>query len=201
MAIGTVIWCIFYLIIKNLPLNWMMNGKTITPTQNIDLRNRLVSLFHGFMAFCFAAYHMFMNRTECGELNTSYQRNVIIFSNSYFLYDLICMHLEGILDVAMTIHHPLCVFGLFLPLYENMSGNFCMMAIFISEISNPPMTIRHIFRLTGRRYTKGYEAAELSFIALYVYGRIIAGIPIVMQTLTCPQNHFFLKLTCIGLML
>jgi len=166
--------------VKILPLEWMMHGKKITAEQNIDLRNRIVSLVHGFMAFMFAAYHVTMMRTECGELNTPYQRNVMVFSMSYFTYDLIAMYLEGLLDTAMTIHHPLCVLGLFLPLYENISGNFCMMAIFISEISNPPMTIRHIFRLTGRRYTKGYEAAELSFILLYVYGRIIAGVPIVM---------------------
>ena len=122
----------------------------------------------------------FLNqRTECGELNTPYQRNVMIFSFSYFTYDLIAMHFEGLLDTAMTIHHPLCMFGLFLPLYENVSGNFCLMAIFISEISNPPMTMRHMLRLTGRRYTKGYEVAEVSFICLYFYGRFIAGTPIV----------------------
>ena len=95
------------------------------------------------------------------------------------------MYFENLLDTGMAIHHPLCMFGLFLPLFENLSGNFCLMAIFISEISNPPMTMRHIFRLTGRRYTKGYEVAEVSFILLYFYGRIIAGTPIVMQTLAC----------------
>ena len=168
-----------------LPLDGIMTGKNPTPEQNTDLRNRLVSFIHGLFAFMFTCYAFLLHRTECGELNTPFQRNVMIWSMSYFTYDLICMHYEGLLDTAMMIHHPLCMFGLFLPTYENISGNFCLMAIFISEISNPPMTMRHLFRLTGRRYTKGYEVAEISFICLYVYGRIIAGIPIIYQTMIC----------------
>ncbi len=52
------------------------------------------------------------------------------------------MYFENILDFAMTIHHPLAIYGLYIPLYENVSGNFAMMAIFISEISNPAMHLR-----------------------------------------------------------
>ena len=75
MAFGVIAWSVFYLIIKHLPLDWMMHSeiqKNLTHTQNIDLRNRLVSLFHGIMAFSFAAYHMATNRSECGDLNTPY---------------------------------------------------------------------------------------------------------------------------------
>ena len=198
--VATVMWCLFYLFIKCLPLDGIIIGKH-TIEQNVDFKNRLVSFVHGLCAFGFTGYAFLMHRTECGELNTEYQRNVMIFSMSYFTYDLIGMYLEKLLDTAMMIHHPLCMFGLFLPMYENISGNYCLMAIFISEISNPPMTIRHLFRHTGRRYTKGYEVAEISFICLYIYGRIIAGMPIIHQTLTCSTNHVFLKITCIGLSL
>ena len=52
------------------------------------------------------------------------------------------MYFENILDYAMAIHHPLSILGLYIPLYENVSGNFAMMAIFISEISNPAMHLR-----------------------------------------------------------
>mmetsp|Transcript_24427 Transcript_24427/g.37870 ORF Transcript_24427/g.37870 Transcript_24427/m.37870 type:complete len:131 (+) Transcript_24427:327-719(+) len=126
-----------------------------------------------------SGYHVFTRYSECGEVNTEYQRNVIIFSSSYFIYDFFGMLFNGILDGAMMLHHPLSAIGLFLPLYENISGNFVMSAIFISEISNPPMTLRHILRLTGLRYTRCYEVSELSFIALYFYARILAGTPII----------------------
>ena len=111
------------------------------------------------------------------------------------------MLFEGILDKAMCLHHPLSAFGLFLPLYENIQGNYVMMAIFISEVSNPPMTLRHILRLSGFRNTKIYEVSEVSFILLYIYARLLAGTPIVYQTLICPSNHLLIKGACLGLIL
>jgi hypothetical protein len=104
----------------------------------------------------------------------------MIFSLSYFVYDMIAMGIEGILDISMMIHHPLCMIGLLIPMYENVSGNFCMLAIFLSEISNPAMHLRHMLRLSGRRYTKAYEVVEVSFISMYFYARIISIGPIVL---------------------
>jgi hypothetical protein len=165
-----------------------------------DLDNRMVSFLHGFGALSLSGYHCTLIGTTCGELNSVYQRNVMIFSVSYFAYDLIAMAFEGILDISMIFHHPLCIFGFTLPLYENISGNYAMMALFSSEISNPPMHLRHIMRLTGRRYTKLYELSEITFILLYFFGRIIIAVPIAYSNLVCPVNHIIFKLTCVGLM-
>ena len=149
----------------------------------------------------FGAYHWLFLRTECGEVNTPFQRFGMAFSVSYFIYDFFCMMLEGILDNAMIIHHPLSIIGLSIPLFGNISGNYCLLAMFISEISNPPMTLRHILRLTGKRYTKAYEWSEVSFISLFFFGRVVIATPIVYQTLKCNVNHIFLKTTCVCLMI
>ena len=109
------------------------------------------------------------------------------------------MYFENILDFAMTIHHPLAIYGLYIPLYENVSGNFAMMAIFISEISNPAMHLRHMLRIRGKKYTLAYEICEILFIFLYIYGRLVTGIPIIFRLMICEQNHIVFKLTCIGL--
>ena len=69
------------------------------------------------------------------------------------------------------------------------------------EISNPAMTSRHFFRLTGRRYTLGYEAAEIIFIFLYCFGRIFIGIPLVYSALKFKDNNLFLKFVVSGLMI
>ena len=95
------------------------------------------------------------------------------------------MYFENILDFAMSIHHPLAIYGLYIPLYENVSGNFAMIAIFISEISNPPMHLRHMLRMRGKRYTLAYEICEIMFIFLYIYGRLVTGIPIIIKTISC----------------
>jgi hypothetical protein len=198
-AIGTMAWSALYLVIKLCKFHKLLVDEA--PIEHIkDLENRVVSFLHGVGSLVLSGYHYMMIRTTCGELNTSYQRNVMIFSVSYFTYDLLAMFFEGLLDKAMVIHHPLCMFGFGLPLYENISGNYAMMALFSSEISNPPMQVRHMMRLTGRRYTKAYEFAEICFILLYFFGRIVIAVPIAYSNLVCPINHLIFKFTCIGLM-
>jgi hypothetical protein len=201
MAWGILGWSIFYLSVKITPLSWFVGSREISKKHELDLRNRVVSFVHGFLAMLAGGYHFLQGGAECGETNTELQRMVMVFSLSYFIYDTFAMAAEGILDVSMMIHHPLCLAGLFIPLYENISGNFCMLAIFLSEISNPPMHLRQMLRLTGRRYTKSYEAVEIMFIMMYCYARFVAIGPIAIQTITCESNHLFLKISCAGLMI
>ena len=146
-----------------------------------------------------SSFEFIQGSAECGEQNSEFQRMVLVFSASYFLYDTVAMIMEGLMDKAMMIHHPLSMFGLFLPLYENIQGNFVMQAIFLTEVSNPAMHIRHLLRLSGRLHTKAYEFIELCFISLYIYARFFAIGPIIYKTQICPSNHILIKLVCSAL--
>ena len=108
-----------------------------------------------------------------------------MFSTSYFIYDTVWMLFEGLMDTAMAIHHPLVLVGFMIPLYENTSGQFNMLAIFFSEISNPPMHLRNILRTSGRKHSKFYEMNEILFIALYMFARLIVIWPTVYATVVC----------------
>jgi len=177
-----------------------MNGKEVSNDMDKDLRNRFVSLCHALCCIVYSTYHyIYVNPPVCGALNTNLQRYSMVFSMSYFIYDTIAMCYDGLMDKAMAIHHPLCVFGLYLPLYENIQGNYSMLAVFITVISNPAMPPRHLLRLSGRRYTFAYEVSEITFMALYTYGRALSPWGIIWNTITCKSNHLFFKLTCFGL--
>jgi hypothetical protein len=176
---GSLIWSSLYFIIKCSNLSWFMSSTKITPLQDLDLRNRIVSIVHGFGCILLTSFEFFRGNPVCGESNTSYQRGVIIWSVSYFAYDTIAMLYEGLLDKAMLIHHPLCIIGLGAPLIVGNQGNFVMFAIFLSELSNPAMHARHLIRLSGRQHTRSYEVAELTFILLYIYARFFAIAPVV----------------------
>lgn len=71
----------------------------------------------------------------------------------------------GILDKSMLIHHTICVVGMSLSVITGLSANFLIAALFVSEISNPAMHIRVVLKHLGKRYTKAYETAELSYIS------------------------------------
>ena len=124
----------------------------------------------------------------------------MVFSCSYFIYDTVWMIIEGLMDTSMAIHHPLVLFGYLIPLYENTAGQFSLLALFFSEISNPPMHARNILRIAGRKLTKSYECCELVFITLYIYARLLAIWPTVFSNFACETNHVFFKISCAGLM-
>lgn len=198
---SVIAWCVFYAIIRKYPKGKpMINGKEATHLEEMDLRNRVVSFFHAICCIGYSTYHyIYFNPPECGALNTVFQRRCMVFSMSYFIYDTLAMCYDGLMDSAMAIHHPLCIFGMYLPLFENTQGNFAMLAVYFTEISNPSMTMRHLLRLSGRRYTIAYEVCEISFLALYTWGRAITIWPIIYRTMICQSNHVWFKLSCVGL--
>ncbi len=200
---ATIAWTSYFIVVKFFLFKkrFIINGKQASDIEDKDLKNRMVSFIHGLVSCIVSSYHCSFLKTECGALNLPYQRNALIFSISYFLWDTFAMYFEGLLDNAMIIHHSLCILGLTMPLYENISANFVMQVICIMEVSNPPMTIRHFFRLTGRRYTKGYEIVEISFIIIYCFARSVLAFPLLYYALRCQHNHMFLKFIVCGLMI
>lgn len=104
-----------------------------------------------------------------------------------------------LLDFSMTFHHFVCISGMVITVTQGISSNYLVAGLFISEVSNPMMHARMIIKHLGLRYTKAYEVSELGYILLYVYGRILIGTSVVIRTVTCQENHFFIKLLCVGL--
>ena len=99
----------------------------------------------------------------------------------------------------MLIHHVMCIAGMYLCLISDYSLNYVIRATFVLEFSNPVMHARMIIKNFGLRYTKLYEVLEISYILMYIYGRIIMGTRVVIDTLTCSQNNLVCKLVTVGI--
>lgn len=103
------------------------------------------------------------------------EKMIIVNSFGYFSYDFVAMAALGLLEWGMSIHHLLCLSMGYIAIIEDVSLNYLVTVLFISEISNPCMHIRIIIKHLGMRYTKLYECLEISYILLYIYGRIFLG--------------------------
>jgi hypothetical protein len=64
----------------------------------------------------------------------------------------------------MFIHHSICISGFTLGLYSGHSADILVGALFLTEISNPPMHVRVVLKHMNLRYSKAYECAELVYI-------------------------------------
>lgn len=59
-----------------------------------------------------SAYQVYSNPSECGDDNNKITYLTLMFSGSYFTYDLLSMWYHNLLEVDMLIHHLLCIFGI-----------------------------------------------------------------------------------------
>ena len=112
---------------------------------------------------------------QCGDPNTLAMKFSLACSCGYFLYDFIAMGYFGLLDAGMIIHHSIAVIGLYITLISDSSANHLVALVFWFEVSNPAMHLRMILKYVGLRYTRIYEALEISYILTYIVGRLIMG--------------------------
>jgi len=160
----------------------------------------MISFLHGFTLLFLSGYEFYFSPGECGSKNTNYEKTLIYIAVGYFLYDFTAMAYYGLLDSTMTIHHWICIIGMSLPLTYDLSANFIVQGMFIAEGSNPFMHVRCILKHYGLRYTKSYETAEITFMLLYIYGRILIGLSVVYNTCHCELNHFMVRFCSFGLL-
>ena len=160
----------------------------------------MISLIHGMVLVTLSGYVFYFAPGSCGDTNTPLEKFLIYTAVGYFLYDFTAMALYGLLDTTMTIHHWICIVGMSLPLTYNLSANYIVMGMFIAECSNPFMHIRVILKHYGLRYSKAYECMEITFMMLYIYGRILMGLGVVWNTCRCSHNHFMVRFCSFGLL-
>jgi hypothetical protein len=147
-------------------MNLNLPDKHLKRNDYLDMRNRIVSFFHGTATMFMAGYHMYFLHSECGQKNSDFEHLIMSLSGGYFLYDLFAMAYFGILDNGMLLHHGMCVMGMVIALIEGISANYLIMGLFVAEISNPAMHFRMVMKHLGKRYTKAYEVAELTYICI-----------------------------------
>ena len=61
------------------------------------------------------------------------------------------------------------------------------------------MHVRLILKNMGLRYTKMYELLEITYIVLYMYGRLFVGTSVMIKTIMCTQNPYFVQIAAVGL--
>lgn len=195
-----VLWTVLYIIVERIPLPSVTKHATLTQSQILDVKNRIVSIVHGIVLLVFSANEFYFFPGSCGDPNTTYEKRLIYCACGYFLYDFFAMAYYGLLDKAMSFHHWACVIGMSLPLTYGMSGNYVVQGMFVGEGSNTFMHARIILRHYGLRYTRAYETMEILFMLIYIFGRIIMGTYTTWSTACCQHNLTIVKMMALGLL-
>jgi len=201
MMKGTLISFGFWNVVNLIVMNLRLPDSHLKREDYLDMRNRMVSFVHGFISLVGAGYHTYFLHTECGQPNSDLEHFLCLNSFGYFLYDFFIMIYFGIMDSGTFLHHIICMIGMGLSIYDGVAGNYVVLGIYVAEISNPIMHIRMVIKHLGLRFTKAYEFCELSYILLFIYGRIILGTPVMIKTVTCSTNNYVVRFAGVALAL
>jgi hypothetical protein len=167
----------------------------------LDFRNRCVSFLHGSLALFLTAYQVFFLPRICGDQTTQIVYLTLANSGGYFLYDIVCMKIFGLLDLDMLVHHLLCAGGIVGVLCAGSDAAYVVGGLFLAEVSNPPMHVRMMLRNVGKRYTLAYEYAEYCYFFMFFVGRMLWGQPYVYDmVMNCDSMHILGKFVASGVM-
>jgi hypothetical protein len=200
IATSFAIWTSMYIVVAFLPLLFKPKGVSLKKIDDLDVRNRMISFVHGMTLLIVSGHQFYFAPGSCGDSNTPTQKMLIYTAVGYFMYDMTALFYYGLVDATMVIHHSICIIGMSLPLTYGMSANYIVMGMFIAESSNPFMHVRVILKHYGLRYTKAYECMEITFMSLYMYGRILLGSGVVWNTCLCQHNHLMVRFCSAAIM-
>jgi hypothetical protein len=197
-ALWVVIWSLIYLAVLAIGSQFKFK---MSRNDELDMLNRVVSIFHGAAALILSGYHFASYGAHCSLPNVDYENQVFLMSAGYFTYDFLAMAYYGLLDAPMTLHHVVVVIGEIMTVELGSSASLALAALFVAEISNPAMHIRVILKHLGLRYTKLYELFELTFVFLYTFVRLLLGFYIVYLMVSCPSLHVAVRISAVVILL
>ncbi|CAE7456535.1 tlcd5 [Symbiodinium microadriaticum] len=196
-----VIWSGLYCLELLLPVPLANKYRKLPLNDELDVRNRFISLIHGIVALSLSGYEYFFLSASCSDANTFYESHLLLISTAYFTYDFLAMAYYGLLDWSMTLHHCVVVLGMGFNVYDGYSAHLLLGGMFVAEISNPPMHVRCMLKQLGLRYTRAYELADMIFLLLYMVARIVFGTYQVYIAVNCDRLHFTVKVCAVALLL
>ena len=90
MVIFTLIWMLAYSLIH---FGLDFSDRKLTKIADLDLRNRYLSTFHGFVCLALTGYAVFTSTqlVECGARATKEEYISLMFTTTYFIYDSFAM--------------------------------------------------------------------------------------------------------------
>lgn len=188
-------WILFYLCIHFLPFNCSTKKKTI------DTKNRIVSIFHATIVFILGLYDYLFHDSDCGKSNSVFQNKILIFSCSYFLYDMVACIILGISDINMVFHHILVIISEYSGILYSLSGREMISAIISAEISNPIMHLRTILDNFGLKHTKIYLVLEAYYFISYTLARLLFGTYVTYFLCLCESNLLIVQISGILIIL
>ena len=131
-----IIYLIFWTLLYNI-FNRFISNKYIHNINLDPIISNLVSFVHAFIT-CFLSSILLLtqNQWNWDDGFTPIQKQIITFSQSYFIYDIIYMLMYSY-SSTFILHHICVLLAYYISLTYNYGSKLVFCTIFIGEITNP----------------------------------------------------------------
>ncbi|CAD8206269.1 unnamed protein product [Paramecium octaurelia] len=191
-----ILWsALFILCYDRIKLN------NLSSKRQIDVFNRIVSILHGQFTF-WGSLIVILSQTpyQLQEMNSSEMQFVMIVSAGYFAYDVIICTYFDLYDYWLIFHHVISLMAFGESILYKKYGHIIIFGMFITEISNLPMHLRHILGCFGLRQTKIYESIEILYFSLFIIFRGILSPVLLIRTYEDLHAPLLIKISASGLL-
>jgi hypothetical protein len=193
-------WYLFWLIL------FLVARHAAFPKLSADGANRAVSLVHAAVGIILPVLAINFSKLEenVGSKSTGSQISALRVSLGYFLYDTFCclaieVFTTGI-DPATTFHHLATLSGLFVGVFQGVSGHELLLCLLLMEVSNPCMHTRHLLREAGYGNTAIADANDIAFAVTFLVCRNLLGVPVVYWTVMSHRTSIIVKMGGVGIL-
>lgn len=193
--VSVILWSLLYIVI-----HFFVKVKSMTKHDENDTKNRIVSIIHGVFCIYVGLTDTFFNKAEIfGVSNSEFQNYMMLISKAYFFYDTIACIFLGISNIPMLLHHSFCILGFYSSILYNLSATEIIKAMLATEITNPVMHMREIFKNYNMKKTKIYLIFELMYMSLYILARLGWGTYLMYLTFSCSSSLVLVKISALFL--
>ncbi|XP_020870627.1 transmembrane protein 136 isoform X2 [Arabidopsis lyrata subsp. lyrata] len=138
--------------------------RRIFSSYSFSFSNRLLSTAHATIAVTLAT--LSVQDLSCpvcplASKPSPKQMDVMAFSLSYMIYDLICCHFDKVFSIDNAVHHFVSILGFIAGLAYQKSGSEIVATLWVAEISSPFFHLREILKEIGYKDTSLNLAADL----------------------------------------
>lgn len=172
-----------------------------------DTCNRLVSLVHALVCGSLPYFVLDVSswKDKVGTRTTDGQLAVLKLSMGYFVYDMFCClaiewYTTGV-DIATLFHHVTTIAGLYVGIFQRMSGHELLMCLLLMEASTPFMHMRFVFRELGWSEKPFARVNDVLFAVIFLLCRNFLGLFVVYWTMISETTPWVVKAGGVGIAL
>jgi len=142
-----------------------------------EWNNRICSIIHGIIVTRYTEYNIEWpwNFDNMNATNTPWQETVLLICCSYFVFDTACCLCIQSIDLMMIIHHVVSLWCSLSSYYYGVSGYETIIAMWLSEFTNPLFHMRWFLRSMEWHQGKLALVNNVLFAVLFLFSRMVLG--------------------------